>query len=194
MEILAELMSSKVRAAVLGFLVAHGDARFSLTELSRALGLSISSLQHECYKLERLGLLVGRREGVSRRYLLNPDNEVTEPTVTLVRAVLGSGLLLGLALTDVDGLAGALLTTGEPQRLVLVGHLGLESMETIRLRAASVLGVRDLELAFHEPESWRVHVATTSPAFTSVRDDQPILLFGDVADVWPAGHVSESAR
>ena len=56
-DLLAELFSSKVRAAALGVFLPRPHCWFSLTELSRLLGLPVSSLQHECYKLARLGLL-----------------------------------------------------------------------------------------------------------------------------------------
>ncbi|HWV24063.1 MAG TPA: winged helix-turn-helix domain-containing protein, partial [Thermomicrobiales bacterium] len=103
-DVLAELLSSRVRAAVLGFLVARGDERFSLTELARALDLSISSVQHECYKLERLRVLKGRREGASRRYRLDWETPIVEPLTDLVVAVLGREHLLGHALVDIAGL------------------------------------------------------------------------------------------
>jgi hypothetical protein len=46
-ELLAELFSSKVRAAVLGYMLPRPQIAMSLTEFSRILGLPISSLQHE---------------------------------------------------------------------------------------------------------------------------------------------------
>ena len=61
LSLLGEVFSSKVRASLLAWIVPRLDTRFSLTELSRELGMPISSLQHECYKLERLGVLKGRR-------------------------------------------------------------------------------------------------------------------------------------
>jgi len=56
-ELLSELFSSKVRAAVLGHVLPRPQVALSLTEFSRLLDLPISSLQHECYKLERIGII-----------------------------------------------------------------------------------------------------------------------------------------
>ena len=72
-DFLSELFASRVRAAVLGHVVPRPQRGFSLTELSRLLGLPISSLQHECYKLERIGILISHRAGASRRYSINPS-------------------------------------------------------------------------------------------------------------------------
>ncbi|CAA9582929.1 MAG: hypothetical protein AVDCRST_MAG87-3590, partial [uncultured Thermomicrobiales bacterium] len=88
-DLLAELFSSRIRAALLAFLVPRLDRRFSLTELSRELGAPISSLQHECYKLERLGVLIGRREGGSRRYRIAIERPAADALVHLVVTTIG---------------------------------------------------------------------------------------------------------
>ena len=76
---LAELFSSKVRAAVLGHLLPRPRQAFGLTDLSRALGLPVSSLQHECYKLERVGVLAAARDGSVRRYSPDPSFPLLPP-------------------------------------------------------------------------------------------------------------------
>jgi DNA-binding IclR family transcriptional regulator len=69
---LAELFSSRVRSAVLTLVLPRPHLGFSLTDLSRRLGLPVSSLQHECYKLTRLGLLRDERVGNARLYRPDP--------------------------------------------------------------------------------------------------------------------------
>lgn len=185
---LVELLSSRVRAAVLGLFVARPGERFSLTELSRALDLSISSIQHECYKLERLQVLKGRREGVSRRYWLDHDTSFVPPLVELVTAVLGREQLLGHALREIEGVRGALLVTGDDPRLVLVGELGLEELETVQQRAGDLLGIDPdrLDLAFYDTESWREHCAGTSSLTSDLSDRDPIVLVGDADELLPS--------
>src|SRR4029078_7373956 len=72
-ELLSELFSSKVRAAVLGHVLPRPQVALSLTEFSRLLDLPLSPLQQECYKRERIGIIKARREGNSRRYRVNPQ-------------------------------------------------------------------------------------------------------------------------
>ena len=88
-DLLAELFSSKVRAAVLGMLLPRPHRWFSLTELSRSLGLPVSSLQHECYKLARVGLLHDQRSGNVRRYAPDPAFPLLRPLTALVLAPKG---------------------------------------------------------------------------------------------------------
>lgn len=186
-DVLAELLSSRVRATVLGFFVAREGERFSLTELARALDLSISSVQHECYKLERLRVLKGRREGASRRYRLDRETPVVAPLVHLVTAVLGREHLLGHALADVAGLHGALLVVVPGPQLILIGDLGLEELEIVQERAAGVLDIDPdtLDIAFYGTESWHEHRSEDSPLIADLRSRDPVLLTGDSARIWP---------
>ena len=186
MDVLAELLSSRVRAAVLAFLVARDGARFSLTELARQLDLSISSVQHECYKLERLGALKGRREGASRRYWLDRDTAYVRELIDLVIAVVGRERLLSLALADFAGLHGALLATASSTpSLILIGELGLEELAAAQERAAAILdvSVTAVELAFFRPAEWREHRAHDHPVVARLRDSEVTVLTGDPAAI-----------
>jgi len=187
LDVLAELLSSRVRAAVLGFLVAREDARFSLTELARHLELSISSVQHECYKLERLKVLRGRREGVSRRYWLERETPFVRELIDLVIAVVGREQLLAYAMLDFAGLRGALLTVASTPSLVLVGELGLEELEAAQERTAAIfdVSVTAVDLAFFRPAEWREHCASNHPVVERLRQSDVTVIAGDAA-VWPA--------
>lgn len=186
-DVLVELLSSRVRAAVLGFLVAHGESRFSLTELARFLGLSISSVQHECYKLERLKVLKGRREGASRRYWLDRETPFVTQLIDLVASVLGRECLLGHALADIQGLQGALLAMTPQPQLVLIGELGLEELEIVQARAAALLGVdqETIDIAFYGTAAWVEHRAGDSALMSRLRQADPVMLVGDGAEIWP---------
>lgn len=186
MDVLAEILSSRVRAAVLGFFVARQQERFSLTELARALSLSISSVQHECYKLERLHVLKGRREGVSRRYWLDRETPFVSGLIDLVVSVLGQDQLLTYGLIDVEGLQGAVLAMSPAPRLVLIGNLDLEDLGTVHERAATILGVDQslIDLAFYGTAAWQEHCAGNDPVVTSLRVSDPFVLIGDEANIW----------
>jgi DNA-binding transcriptional ArsR family regulator len=170
-EILAELFSSKVRAAVLGHMLPRSHAGFSLTELSRILELPISSLQHECYKLERVGVIKGRREGNSRRYRVNPNCEVLRELTALVVKGIGQQEALTAALEDIPGLSAAFLARTLPLDaqsetenavagvipLVLIGEVSLEAIDAAQERVASLLGLpmNRIEAVFYLPGDWR---------------------------------------
>lgn len=181
MDTLGELFSSRIRASVLAYMVAREEARFSLTELSRALDLSVSSIQHECYKLERLGVLKGRREGASRRYWLDRDQPYVPVLMWLVITVIGQPHVLRYALQGVEGLEGALLTNEQAApSLTLIGNLGLDELAIVQERASKILDVPDtvLRVAFYDPETWATYVAQQHPTVVSLRSAQPEILAG----------------
>lgn len=166
--LLAELFSSRVRALLLMFLVPRLDKRFSLTELSRELDVPVSSLQHECYKLERLGVLAGRREGGSRRYrvaVAGPTESITDALVHLVVTTMGIERAVQDAFTATTGLDGALIAgsagtaDGGALHLVLIGDLGLDQVQATLDLVARLTGhaADRIELAFFQPADWQSH-------------------------------------
>ena len=209
-EFLAEVFSSRVRAAVLGHLLPRPHRRFSLTDLHHRLDLPISSLQHECYKLERIGILVARRDGNARRY--HPDHRcpLLPPLTALVLAAVGPVAALRGAVDGLDGLdaaflAGALPGVSSPAdgparvqraatpdaspaepgppRLVLVGDLALDDLAGAQARAEAALGLPPggVELAFFRPDDWRLRRAEGGPYVAALLLTPRIDLVGTVA-------------
>src|SRR3954452_14195579 len=164
-DVLEELLSSRVRAAVLCRILPRPHLGFSLTELSRLLGLPISSLQHECYKLERLDVLAGRREGNAYRYRGNPNCEMLTPLTALVVAAIGKDKALRATFDGVQGVQAAFLAgrlekkiSGSPTPLVVIGDLPLEELDALESRPNAVLNLPSgsIELAYYRPDDWRV--------------------------------------
>lgn len=186
---LAALLSSQVRARVLAHVITHPDARFSLTELARTLGLAVSSVQHECYKLEALGVLRSQREGSSRRYALQLDTSVVRSLTRLVLATLGVPSTVEMALCDLPGLEAATLLGVIPARaggtaLVLIGDLSLETVELAQHRIAWLLDAVDdaIEIAFFRPEEWLQRRDAGHPLVRRLLDLPVQLAFGDVRE------------
>jgi hypothetical protein len=180
---LAEVLSSRVRATVLAWLAPRLDARFSLTELSQAVGAPVSSLQHECYKLERLGVLQGRREGASRRYAIQLEHPLARPLVNLVVATLGLEAVLQEAIGESGGFETAALAgpahSGEQPLLILIGEAGLSGLDQIQRRVSLLLGFDPewLELAYFQHDEWRGYGSQGHPLLQRLahRPIQPII-------------------
>ena len=173
---LAGVLSSKVRAAVLTWLVARQDAAWSLTEIARGVGMAISSVQHECYKLEGLGILAGTPVQGSRRYALDRDFPPTEPLIHLVYAAWGFPALATTALSDLGtpdaGLREASLryrgTAVQDATLVLVGDISLDLLATAQTRIARLLDIDPdaLDVAFFRADQWSARVDERDPLVT----------------------------
>jgi DNA-binding transcriptional ArsR family regulator len=184
---LAGLLSSQVRAGVLARALTHPDERFSLTEMARTLGLAISSVQHECYKLQELGLFTVRRDGASRRYTLLVDDPVARALRDLVVATLGLPGAVERALADLPGLAAATLLGAVPPRagqtaLVLIGDLSLETVELGQRRVAWLLDAPEeaVEIAFFRPADWLARRDAGHPLVRRLLDLPVRVAFGEV--------------
>jgi hypothetical protein len=176
-ELLAELFSSKVRAAVLALLLPRPHLGFSLTDLSRRLGLPVSSLQHECYKLTRLGLLIDARVGNARLYRPNSAFPLLQPLTDLTVRAVGLNEALQGAAERVDGIeqiwvSGELEASQEPVFLVIVGELGLEALDGVfdraRLALRPAVGTERLELAYFRPMDWQARLAANDAFVASL--------------------------
>lgn len=168
-EILSELFSSKVRAAVLERIMPRPHIGYSLTDLSRLLDLPISSLQHECYKLERIGILRARRDGNSRRYRVESTSPICAELTALIVGAIGQESALRATLDNVPGLQAAFLarslpldatavdTASGPIPLVLIGELSLEEIEAAQERVSRLLNLPTgrIEAVFYRATDWR---------------------------------------
>lgn len=184
-EPLAELFSSRVRAAVLALVLARPHLSFSLTDLSRRLGLPVSSLQHECYKLSRLGLLRDERVGNARLYRPDPGWPLLEPLTALtVRAMPLDEALRG-AVEGVPGIEGAwvsgdLASSSAPVYVVVLGNLGVEELDGLfdrcRVALTPIAGVSRVELAYFRPADWQGRLTRGDPFAEALREGHRIEL------------------
>lgn len=177
-ELLGELFSSRIRAAVLAHVLPRPHVGLSLTDLSRRLDLPISSLQHECYKLTRLGVLRDQRAGSSRLYW--PD--ATWPLLPALTALVGGALdpaeVIAGAAEGINGLSEAIfagaLPAGDQDQvyLILVGSLTIEEVDAVFARVTSLLAAlvdpRQVELAFFRPDDWAGRVSQTGDFWAEI--------------------------
>lgn len=187
---LSEVLSSRVRAQVLPYLVARADEAFSLTQIARGIGLSVSSVQHECYKLERLGILQGRPVQGSRRYQLNRRSAPANALIAFVIATFEPRELLGMALGELTGkgLQTAVLAGPPPPAatdatyLILVGDLSLDQLGIAQERVSSLLNLPadTLQVAFFQPDQWRSHVESRNDVVTRLQALPQIPIVGSL--------------
>lgn len=183
-DLLAELFSSKVRAAVLSMVLPRPHRWFSLTELSRSLGLPVSSLQHECYKLVRVGLLHDLRSGNVRRYAPDPAFPLLKPLTALVLASIPIAESLPAAAEEMPGLEQGWLTVEPNARnarpfLVVIGNLEIEHLDALFERArvaVAAAGTGDIELAYYPSTEWARRLASDDPFATRLQGDIAVRL------------------
>jgi hypothetical protein len=178
-DVLVELFSSRIRAAVLAHLLPRPHIGLSLTDLSRRLDLPISSLQHECYKLTRLGVLRDQRVGASRLYQPNQTWPLLPALTSLVGGAIAIEEALEGAVEGVPGLVWTLVAGELPPRqdadlvyFILVGDLSIEEVDAIYARASALFAAlvppHRLELAFFRPDDWRARISQPSDFWAQI--------------------------
>jgi hypothetical protein len=139
--------------------------------------MPISSLQHECYKLERIGILTSGREGASRRYSVDPVFFARRELTALVVRAIGQKQALQATIESVPGLESAFIAAELPLTdagevdasvaipLVLVGQVPLEEIDALQGRVATLLGLPPsrVEAVFYLSEDWRSRVEQRAP-------------------------------
>jgi hypothetical protein len=168
-ELLAELFSSRVRSALLALLLPRPHLDFSLTAMSRRLGLPVSSLQHECYKLTRLGLLQDERRGNTRLYRPDAAWPLLKPLTALVVRALPledalSGAIEEVSVLEEVWVAGDFACRTTPVYLVVIGSLDVESLDGLFERARGALdpvaASGRVELAYFRSSDWSRRLAS----------------------------------
>ena len=81
------LVSSRIRRALLEYIVTHPDGRFYLRGLAKELSLSVSPLRRELLRLEGAGVLKADREGNLRFYTVTQ----THPLFVQLKQTASSG-------------------------------------------------------------------------------------------------------
>lgn len=136
MIILAEILSSRVRAEIFRLLFGVNEVQLHVREIERRSGLNISTVRQELEKLERLDLLTARRDGNRLYYSANRDHPLFSDIHNLVVKTSGLVDILREAV-DKEGVKIAFVfgSVGSNQAdaasdvdLMVIGDVGLRAL------------------------------------------------------------------
>ena len=136
MIILAEILSSRVRAEIFRLLFGVSEAELHVREIERRSGLNISTVRQELEKLERLDLLTARRDGNRLYYRANRDHPLFTDIHNLVVKTSGLVDILreavdqeGVKIAFVFGsIAGNQADAASDVDLMVIGDVGLRTL------------------------------------------------------------------
>ena len=97
---LEQLLGSRLRARVIGWLFTHTDERYYVRQLTKLLGEDSTNVSRELTRLESLGILLSTREGQQKYFRANPDSSMFEELKSLAAKTTGAVDLLQRALED----------------------------------------------------------------------------------------------
>ena len=136
MIILAEILSSRVRAEIFRLLFGVNEVELHVREIERRSGLNISTVRQELEKLERLDLVIARRDGNRLYYRANRDHPLFSDIHNLVVKTSGLVDILreavdkeGVKIAFVFGsIAGNQADAGSDVDLMVIGDVGLRTL------------------------------------------------------------------
>ncbi|MDA3895993.1 MAG: nucleotidyltransferase domain-containing protein [Desulfobacteraceae bacterium] len=137
MDILSEILSSRIRAAILRLLFAFDVKELYMRDLERRSGFSIGAIQTELKKLLRLELLSKRKDGNRLYFRANKEHPLYPDLRNLVMKTNGLVDILKEALFRSDAIKYAFVfgsvarkeeTASSDIDLMVVGDLGLRQV------------------------------------------------------------------
>jgi uncharacterized protein len=185
---LEQLLGSRLRARLIGWLFSHPDERFYVRELTGLLGEDATNLSRELAKLETLGIVSSEREGQQKYYRPNPRCAVYDELVGLAVKTTGIGDVLREALMSHARKIQAALIYGSVARrehsaesdidLLIIGEVSLEKMLPTLTQLEARLS-REINLVTFTQAEFARRVAAKEPFLVSVLDSPKIFLIGD---------------
>ncbi len=137
MNVLAEILSSKIRAEIFRLLFGTIAEELHMREIERRSGYAIGTIQTELKKLLRLDLVKKRKDGNRLYYRANKEHPLYPDIRSLVLKTIGLGDILKNALRQVSDISIAFVfgsiarhdeMAGSDVDLMVIGKLGLRKL------------------------------------------------------------------
>jgi len=162
---LLPLLRSRLQAELLTLVLLSPGRQWTLTELARQVGASVSSAQREAARAEQTGVIASRRLG-NTRLVTAADSPLTGPLTELLLRSFGPRQVLAEELAGVDGIEAAYLFgswaaryAGEEGRapadldVLVIGRPDRDVLDEAAQRAAGRLA-REVNVTIRSPQWW----------------------------------------
>jgi uncharacterized protein len=183
--VLAQLLSSQVRAEILRLLFNLRAAELHGRDIQRRSGLAVGTVQQELKRLVGLGLAIARRAGNRVYFRANAEHPLYGELRSLVTKTVGLVDVLREALTG-DGIQLAFVYgsvasgregTHSDVDLLVVGEVGLRALST-RLRGVAGTIGREVNPTILEAAEFRARVARGEPFLARVLSEPALFVVG----------------
>ncbi len=149
MNILAELLSSKIRAEIFRILFGTRDESLHMREIERRTGFTMGTVQHELKKLHRLDLIKKNRDGNRLYYKANKDHPLYSEIKNIVLKTVGLVDVLRETLQESPEVISAFvfgsIARSEEKAdsdidLMVIGNMGLRQISALTSRLVDQIG------------------------------------------------------
>jgi predicted nucleotidyltransferase len=187
-DLLPDLLGSKLRAKVLGWLFTHADESFFVRQLTAILDLDPANLSRELARLEKMGLLVSTTSGKQKYYQANRKSPIFNELHSLMVKTAGVADVLRAALNPASQqikaafIFGSMASRTEDRAsdidVMIIGDISFGDVVDLFSPAEKTL-VREINSAVYPLEEFRQKVKSDHHFVKTVLEGEKIFLIGD---------------
>ena len=191
MNILSEILSSKVRAEVFRLLFGLNDDALHVRGIERKTGFAIGTIQTEMKKLHRLNLVLKKRDGNRLYYRANQQHPVFSEIQALVIKTVGLLDVLKSALADENGIRVAFVfgsiargseKAGSDIDLMVIGNIELRTLTRLLRGLTEKLG-REINPYILSTKEFNLRKSENEHFVTQVLKDSKLFIIGEEDDL-----------
>lgn len=187
MNLLAQILSSQVRAEIFRLLFNDDRSSIHLRDLQRQSGLSIGTIQKEIAHLKELDLVTSERDGNRLYYSANADHPLFKEISGLVEKTSGITEQIKTALSSLKGIECAFIfgsyAKGEEKShsdidVIVIGTIGLRALSSV-FKTVTEKAQREINPHIYSIKSWKEKLKKEDHFIKSVLREKKIFLIGD---------------
>ena len=187
-DLLPDLLGSRLRAKVLGWLFTHADDRFFVRQLTALLDLDSANLSRELARLENMGLLVSTTSGKQKYYQANQNSPIFNELHGLMVKTVGVADILRSDLNPVSQqikvafIFGSIANRTENRAsdidVMIIGNITFGDVVDLFSPAEKTLR-REINPAVYPVEEFQLKVKINHNFVKTVLEGEKIFLIGD---------------
>lgn len=187
MNLLAQILSSQVRAEIFRLLFNDHKSSIHLRDLQRQSGLSIGTIQKEIAHLKELDLVTSERDGNRLYYSANADHPLFKEISGLVEKTSGIAEQIKTALSSIKGIEcafifGSYAKSEEKSHsdidVIVIGPIGLRALSSV-FKSVTEKTQREINPHIYSIKSWKEKLKKKDHFIKSVLREKKIFLIGD---------------
>ncbi len=194
MNILAELVCSKVRAELFRLLFGFDAEELHLREIQRRTAFAIATVRQDIEKLEKTGIVNRRRDGNRVYFRANSQHPLYPEIRQLVMKTTGVSDVLRSCLQAADirvafvfgSMASGTARPGSDIDLMVIGDIGLRKLSSLLMEASQHLG-REINPHILSDIEFRRRVGQRDHFLESVLRSDKIFVIGSAHDLETVG-------
>ena len=188
---LEQLLGSRLRARVIGWLFTHTDEQFYVRELSKVLSEDSTNISRELARLESLGILLSTRSGQQKYYGANPTSSLFDELKSLAAKTTGAVDAIRRALRDqreriqvafvFGSFARQEQTADSDVDVMIIGDVDEVALQSSISRAESNLR-RDINYSLLSREEYREQLSREGGFLLTVLEGPKLMVMGALDD------------